>query len=347
MNASATQVDKTREAANWYVRLADQASEDDLREWVEWCAADPANLKEFERIRATWQGFGRLAADVEPTLRNIDRRYPPARFRVSAIGTLAATIAAIAILSGLIAFMLDRDGDLFITHTYASEIGEVRNIALSDGSILTLNTDAQAKVRYSGKRREITLDRGQALFKVAKDASRPFFVYANSTTVKALGTTFMIDSDDHGTAVTLVEGKIAVEANAPGAVAKVINRLTDAGTDLSPQSLVLTAGQRLNVSGPGKHSAVEPISAAVIDRELAWRDGRLVYIDAPLSRVVADASRYSKRRIEISDPQIANVPYSGTIFTKSIDDWLQAVQTTFPVTITTEPERIIIRARAD
>jgi transmembrane sensor len=44
----------------------------------------------------------------------------------------------------------------------------------------------------------------------------------------------------------------------------------------------------------------------------AWRYGRLVYVDAPLKDIIADANRYSREPIKIADEGVANIRVSVT-----------------------------------
>ena len=79
---------------------------------------------------------------------------------------------------------------------------------------------------------------------------------------------------------------------------------------------------------------------------MAWRDGRLEYYGEPLSSVVADVSRYSSQPIELVDPQLAQLTFTGTVFTESVDDWLNAIQATFPIrVVTTDDHRVLLMRR--
>ena len=64
---------------------------------------------------------------------------------------------------------------------------------------------------------------------------------------------------------------------------------------------------------------------------MAWHTGRLEYVSTPLSVVVSDVSRYSGRVVEISDPALLALNYTGVVLTGAIDDWLAALQATFPI----------------
>ena len=69
---------------------------------------------------------------------------------------------------------------------YRTAIGEQRIVKLEDGSIVTLNTRSQIKVRFERDRRRIDLIEGEALFEVAHDTARPFQVFAGTAEVRAV-----------------------------------------------------------------------------------------------------------------------------------------------------------------
>ncbi len=67
-----------------------------------------------------------------------------------------------------------------------------------------------ASSAFSKNERLVELSRGQALFEVFKDASRPFIVVSDSARVKAVGTQFDVNHHKQGIVVTVVEGRVAV-----------------------------------------------------------------------------------------------------------------------------------------
>lgn len=87
-------------------------------------------------------------------------------------------------------------------------------IILADGSSIFLNP--QSKISYAkafneGSKREVYLS-GEAFFEVAKNPSKPFFVYANELVTKVLGTSFNIRAfpEDKNVIVKVRTGKVAV-----------------------------------------------------------------------------------------------------------------------------------------
>jgi transmembrane sensor len=91
----------------------------------------------------------------------------------------------------------------------------VQKVTLQDGSTMILEPGSE--VRYDeefSNSREVYLS-GDAFFEVTKDASRPFFVYANEITTKVLGTSFRIKAKqgEKEIVVAVKTGKVSVMAS--------------------------------------------------------------------------------------------------------------------------------------
>jgi transmembrane sensor len=83
-------------------------------------------------------------------------------------------------------FLLSRPAAL----DYVSQAGQVRRLALADGTVIHLNSASAIEVRFSDKARMVLLKAGEALFEVAQDTGRPFIVMAGKTSLRALDTVF-------------------------------------------------------------------------------------------------------------------------------------------------------------
>src|SRR5262249_40416699 len=81
---------------------------------------------------------------------------------------------------------------LGIPKTYRTAQGEQSIERLPDGSVLRLDTDSEATVRYTGTERVVELNRGQALFEVVHDVTRRFRVAAGNAGAIAVGTRFNV-----------------------------------------------------------------------------------------------------------------------------------------------------------
>ena len=183
-----------QEAADWYARLrSDSVSEVEEARFRAWLSGDPARRREFDELSDLWDKLSGVSESPE-VLRELRRSNmapaaivnataaaPPRASRRAVVGwALAAGIAGVA---GFISWQ-----HLFSTDTYSTGLGELSTVSLADGSVLTLNTSSRVQVKFSGTERRVDVLQGQANFKVAKDASRPFIVSAGTGHVRALGT---------------------------------------------------------------------------------------------------------------------------------------------------------------
>jgi len=210
---------------------------------------------------------------------------------------------------------------------YVTGVGEQRTVTLADGSRLEMNSRTRLRVRFTAKERSIDLFDGQAFFKVAKSAERPFIVRTTNASVRAVGTEFDVYRKEDGTVVTVVEGKVAVltpmsEANAragPAAV-QVASRsrsspqpertVAAAGSaeEREHQAVsYLSAGEQLTVTA---QSVVQPVHADVT-AATAWTHGSLIFSASRLADVVEEFNRYNERRLIIRDQQLAGMRISG------------------------------------
>ena len=65
-----------------------------------------------------------------------------------------------------------------------------------------------------------------------------------------------------------------------------------------------------------------------------WRQGRLQYAGEPLTFVIEDVNRYTRRPIVIVDPSIATLRVTGIVSEENVESWLTRLQQALPVTVT-------------
>jgi len=131
----------------------------------------------------------------------------PAKFRFQK----ALRIAAILVLALAVSFSVAK---FVLTPKEITQItskGEKKEIFLTDGSIVVLNSNSSITYPEEfGKTRNIKLN-GEAYFKVFHDEQRPFVVQTHDVKVRVLGTSFDINSYNHRqTKVSVITGKVEV-----------------------------------------------------------------------------------------------------------------------------------------
>src|SRR5690606_11451242 len=102
--------------------------------------------------------------------------------------------------------------------------GEILRMPLADETVVTLDSEAEPEVGFTPGRRDVRLLRGEALFDVASDRTRPFVVRSAQATATAVGTSFSVSTpaDAQGAVQVLVrEGKVDVAAGARSRVARL------------------------------------------------------------------------------------------------------------------------------
>jgi transmembrane sensor len=313
-------------AAAWFARQrSGEMTAGEARELAAWLDADPAHRAAFELAAEVWGAAEGVRAN--PTMLTIrERAMQRRRFGWVRGGAAIAASLTLAVFGGWAAMNRAPGGPVISTavatqadlvgakaEDFATAVGEKRTVTLDDGTVVTLDTNSAIHTREGGRVRLVELDRGQAFFKVAHDRSRPFLVRAAGRTVVAVGTEFGVRLDQGRIAVTLVQGKVRVEAP--------INGRGDGRFSRYVQTTELTPGSRLEVAD-GKPWAITDIDP---DRDTSWMTSKLVFQDEPLGHVVAELNRYSKRRIVIADAELASEPVSGSFRTDDIDESLRAL----------------------
>ena len=88
------------------------------------------------------------------------------------------------------------------------------------------------------------------------------------------------------------------------------------------------AGYQLTYSSQGRTAMIASVDTS---SALKWRSGELAYVWEPLGAVVEDLNRYSEHKVIIKDPAIAELRFTGTVFTASLADWVKAIEQAYPV----------------
>jgi len=278
--------DRIAEQAIKYLARSQIETPSQRAEREAWLAADPRHAEEYERIRGlsdrmvdVFRDNPDLQASSDKTLAALDRaRRTRRRWAWS-----AAAVVLLSVGTTLVVSFCSSPAPVGL----ATELGERRTEALADGSQLVLNTESALEVRYTRRRRDVELQRGEAQFDVARDASRPFVVHVGEGTVTALGTRFQVRRDADASIVTLLEGKVEV---ADGQARRI----------LQPNERAYLSRDGISVQ------AIDP------DQASGWVGGWLKFTGTPLRQVVADANRYSLRKLRLADPGLADIKLSGS-----------------------------------
>ncbi len=295
------------QAAAWVVRLHGEPSSADLERLTQWRTQSAEHETAFGAALAAWVSIDDHAT-APPILAMrrdaLERAHRPRhRWQLQRV----AAFIVLGLLAPLLVWLAMRSPP---PENYRTALGEQRVIVLPDGTRMSLDAKSQVAVSYSKDLRSIDLLSGRANFEVTRDVTRPLKVSVGERSVVAVGTMFTVERESRDLVVTLLEGKVVVSAG----------RASDAPIELAPrQELTLSEGGEATL-----RSDIDPELA------LAWREGKLIFDNEPLGRVVARINNYVSTPISVQ-PDIASLPISGVFKAGDTAAFIGAVKTYFEI----------------
>ncbi|MDG2530710.1 FecR family protein [Caulobacter endophyticus] len=278
-------------ASNWTARLdRGPLTPEEDQAFQSWLKGDPRSRGALLRAQSLFM--------MSESAQALGTHYDPADFReptaprrgLSRRGALlwaggagaAASLAALAV------------GVPAAGAVTSTRRGEIRLVPLKDGSTVLLNTDSRIRVRYGRNERFVALVRGEAYFSVARD-ERPFVVEVDGRRLRTSQAGFRVRKLAADPVDLLVQ-QGRVDVTIPRLTAPAANLALDGNTRLVMADLV---------------PRPQPITPAVVTRELAWREGKLAFEGESLKEAAEAFARYSDTRIAIPDPTLAREPVAG------------------------------------
>jgi ferric-dicitrate binding protein FerR (iron transport regulator) len=204
--------------------------------------------------------------------------------------------------------------------------GQRSNIVLPDGSKVWLNSHSKITYPrdYGVRERSLSLT-GEAYFEVAKDPGKRFLVNAGDMQVEALGTSFNVKAydGDREAVATLFSGSL--------------------------QAVVR-----------GKTFTLEPDQYAAFDREenrlligraenvayaSMWRDNELAFNRLTMDEIAVMFDRLYNVKIHFESEKIRNYRFSGVIKNNSLDNVIEIISLTAPISYRHKGDTIILNER--
>ncbi len=355
MDAPERRVIAAETAAEWWVRLqGPRVSTSEREQFVDWLRESPVHVAEMLRVAqvhdalTNFRAWSELPVGAEPAppkafedavvpLRPRSEPEAPRTTGSARRGWRVSLVAAAAVVAVVFATTLFRQWRSW--QTIETERGERREVSLGDGSVLQVGPETRLRVRFTDRQRNVYLDRGATLFRVAKNPRRPFVVETNHTLVRAVGTAFGVEQRGQEVVVTVAEGKVAVQdeesvppAHSRARVARGSPEFPDPPRASEPpaESLILTAGQQIAVPGTGRMGAVRKVDS---ERELAWASGRLVFEHTSVDEVVRTFNRYNRLQLTVIDRVLGHREISGVFDASDPESFLAFLTSVTPVRV--------------
>ncbi|MBL8271908.1 FecR family protein [Steroidobacter sp.] len=313
-------------AGQWWALLQEpDVSPEDVSAWLEWIEAEPENRDAYQRIQ-----------ELTQRLRATGKQQSKTRRRISQMKWQAAALVLLSV-AGLAMWRMHPESPA-ATMAFSTPVAGIGQAPLPDGSKVSLGGATSIEAVYSDASRDIRLKEGEAFFEVQHEqGDRAFIVQSGSISIRAVGTAFNVRKTGERVTVTVTEGKVQV-ARSDGSVL-----LLD-GVVSEDRRAMIVAGQQATYD-PASNRLSVVTRGQDAQRALAWREQQLEFADDPLDTVVANINRYSPRHIEVRDVDLHRHTYTGTFQPSRLDEWLIAIERSFPVEIRTTSDGVVIESR--
>ena len=324
-------------ASDWVARMnAGPLSSELQTAFDAWIARDPQNQANLTMVRLTWSIAQKLhtSDEAHKELRALKSGSEGTNWFSRLLGgeinpfaiplpRLVPALAAVVLMvvGGVWYFEIPAptpSTGLALLHNgenALTAIGEITSYELPDGSKLTVNADSNVRVAFTDERRQIFLESGQAFFEVQHNAKRPFVVVAGARTIVVTGTQFDVEYDAHksATQVAVVAGHVNVGDSSHSADAN--------------EFLALEANDVFNFPQGGPPMRV----AMAANLVSAWQHRKLYFEGTTIGDVLVSANRYTRKRLELTDPKLADLPLSGSFKAGDTDAILFSLETLYGI----------------
>jgi len=310
---------------NWFDADLEERRDPSLREAIEWfnrLRADrvsESDRRAFEAWIHDDPAHARAFEEIQQLWDGISGLPEVRRRRRKAVTRRMVGKGALAVA------LIGGTWGLYRTHPFAdyrTGVGERRIVTLADGSRVELSTSTVLSVDMRPALRRISLHKGEAFFEVRPGADRPFVVETGSGRVTALGTAFSVAETEDHMLVTVTQHAVRIDAAAR-------YQRVEAGMQAA-----------FDTRGIAAPAAVDASEA------LAWREGRLIFVNSRLGNVVSALNRWRSGHLAVINDALAEHPVTLIVNLEDVDDALRQLQDALPLTLTNvTPYLTLIHAR--
>ena len=281
--------------------LVGKATAKEMEQLAEWLAVSEENQKEFFEMDLAYHlgknsqiASSKKIEEAETKLFNQIKEYEEKTINNSRIHLFryaAAIVVAVLLIGGGLFAFLYQSAEI----TTITAMNEVKKVVLPDKSIVWLNkgTTISYAEDFDGNERKVNL-KGEALFKVTKNAKKPFIVNSDEASAKVLGTTFNFKGQaaDRKEVISLIEGRLEVTGlNGEGKV-------------------VLHPNQKATISKDSKAITTENSYAPI---DAVWHDDMIPFSNMQIKEIAHILEQLYDYKIIVNSKLDNKRTYTGVI----------------------------------
>lgn len=284
--------------------IAGNASQQEKEEVAAWIDADVSHLHQLLSLRKSYDAF--LWQDTTRQRTTVlQNRRPIARL------LRVAAMLAIAFGLGYLLHTTIRTETEAEIQSISVPAGQRTQLTLADGTVVWVNGESTLSFpsRFDRNQRRVELQ-GEAYFDVQKDPKRQFVVaMPHQTAIRVLGTKFNVRAyaDAERVVTTLTEGNVRFEFERSGQ---------------RPQYIALARGQKLIYDAPSGRTEMHATSG---ERELAWKDGLLIFRRTSLREALDMLAERYGAEFTIAPGVPHDDAFTGTFANRSLEQILHFI----------------------
>lgn len=321
------------EALDWLILLDGDhpPTDSEIKELKQWLSTSAEHRKALRDLTQFWSDQSLTELYVQ-----VDSKEPVAQ-KTKNTWSFSPVLVACFMLVAFISWFNLNSG-LGEKAQYFTSVGEQKEILLSDGSIIHLDTNSQIKVDFSDEIRALYLKQGQVFFNVAKDKQRPFRVFVDEGRVEAIGTAFNIALEESGMNLLVTEGVVAVAKSKQDSTDEYVTL----GAINAGNQFQLPKKASLDSLTTNFNQKIVSLSKSELENGAAWLKGALVFNNEALIEVVKKINKYSNKPIVINEENVADIKIGGRFNVGELEAFLNLLESSFSVkVIKTENEYLL------
>ncbi|KTC63043.1 peptide ABC transporter substrate-binding protein [Pseudomonas fluorescens ABAC62] len=298
----------TEAAAHWCMRMhAADCTSAEREAFSQWHDSHPLHAFEYAAILEIWDVADHLPRPAP--IPAVVPFKPRSRLRTYAVAA-AICLAALP----LAAFTGWQAGWLPNAYERVEASNALRQVTLGDGTQVELNLGTQLVYSNYKHERRVTLNKGEAFFKVSHDSAHPFIVRAGEGQVRVTGTQFNVWKYGDQVRVMLLEGSVQI------------------ASDPVHGSVPLTPGMQASYQHGDATPKVRAIDPA--DKALAWRQGKLVLDNLALADALPLINRYLTKPAMLADANTGAIRIGGIYNINEVGNLIPSLPKVLPVYLT-------------
>ena len=267
------------QALDWLICL-ECASDEQKIAFEAWLNADPAHAQAFAKASAIWNGQSVITA-----AHTLNTRRSPGRLgRISRHWKHVAAAAVLVLTVGAYSNVPMR-----IQADHLTVVGERQRLQLDDGSKVLLNTNSAFSSKVVNAQASARLYQGEAFFEVPANLEFALQLDAGPVRVSVRDTDFAVSYLNGEAQVRVQRGNVELQVSSVGT------------------QMRLSAGNSVSI-GPNGFSKTTLLNPQT---DLAWVQGRLVFENCPMGKVLDEVRRYYPGWIINNNEKLASVAVTG------------------------------------